>query len=90
MLRLIASALRDVGSGPREAFILFAIEGFSIEEIAAITGRHADGVVAAIAVAREHLRKAPGVAQRAQGRRVQDKRMQDKRMQEKIAPFGAA
>jgi hypothetical protein len=36
------------------------------------------------------LRKAPGVAQRAQGRRVQDKRMQDKRMQEKIAPFGAA
>jgi hypothetical protein len=41
-------------------------------------------------VAREHLRKAPGVAQRAQGRRVQDKRMQDKRMQEKIAPFGAA
>jgi len=36
-------------------------------------------------VAREHLRKAPGVAQRAQGRRVQDKRMR-----EKIAPFGAA
>ena len=34
MLRLIASALRDLGSGPREAFILHAIEGFSIDEIA--------------------------------------------------------
>ena len=33
MLRLIASALRDVGSGPREAFILHAIEGFTIDEI---------------------------------------------------------
>jgi DNA-directed RNA polymerase specialized sigma24 family protein/ribosome-associated translation inhibitor RaiA len=100
MLRLIASALRDVGSGPREAFILFAIEGFGIEEIAAITGRPADGVVAAIAAAREHLRKAPGVAQRGQVTRVQDKRMRDKRTHEprmqkkpapqKVAPFGAA
>jgi DNA-directed RNA polymerase specialized sigma24 family protein len=90
MLRLIASALRDVGSGPREAFILFAIEGFGIEEIAAITGRPAEGVVSAIAVAREHLRKAPGVAQREQGRRGQGKQMQEKRAQKKIAPLGAA
>ena len=33
LLRLIASALRDLGSGPREAFILHAVEGFSVEEI---------------------------------------------------------
>ena len=38
LLRLIASALRDLGSGPREAFILHALEGFSVEEIAGITG----------------------------------------------------
>src|SRR5579864_446429 len=37
LLRLIASALRDLGAGPREAFILHAIEGFSVEEIVAIT-----------------------------------------------------
>ena len=85
MLRLIASALRDVGPGPREAFILFAIEGFGIAEIAAITGQPEDGVVAFISVAREHLRKAPGVAQRVRGKRVQEKRVQ-----QKIVPFGAA
>jgi RNA polymerase sigma factor (sigma-70 family) len=75
MLRLIASALRDVGPGPREAFILFAIEGFGIEEIAAITGRPAEGVLASISAAREHLRKAPGLAQQGRG---------------KLVPFGAA
>jgi DNA-directed RNA polymerase specialized sigma24 family protein/ribosome-associated translation inhibitor RaiA len=75
MLRLIASALRDVGSGPREAFILYAIEGFAIEEIAAITGHPPEGVLASISVAREHLRKAPGVAPQGRGR---------------IVPFGAA
>ena len=37
-LRLIASALRDLGAGPREAFILHAVEGFTVEEIVAITG----------------------------------------------------
>jgi len=47
-------------------------------------------VLNSISVAREHLRKAPGVAQRAQGRRMQDKRMPEKRTPEKIAPFGAA
>lgn len=80
MLRLIASALRDVGSGPREAFILYAIEGFAIDEIAAITGRPAEGVLHSISVAREHLRKAPGLAPRGRGRIVQGK----------IVPFGAA
>jgi DNA-directed RNA polymerase specialized sigma24 family protein len=68
MLRLIASALRDLGSGPREAFILHAIEGFGIEEIVAITGHPADRVVAFISAARDHLRKAPGLAREFQGR----------------------
>jgi len=68
MLRLIASALRDLGSGPREAFILHAIEGFSIDEIMAITGLPADRVLAFISAAREHLRSAPGLAREFQGR----------------------
>jgi DNA-directed RNA polymerase specialized sigma24 family protein/ribosome-associated translation inhibitor RaiA len=68
VLRLIASALRNVGDGPREAFILYAIEGFAVEEIAAITGLPTSGVVASISIAREHLRRAPGLAQQFQGR----------------------
>jgi DNA-directed RNA polymerase specialized sigma24 family protein len=68
MLRLIASALRDLGSGPREAFILHAIEGFSIDEIMAITGLPAARVVDFISSAREHLRKAPGLSREFEGR----------------------
>lgn len=75
MLRLIASALRDLGSGPREAFILHAIEGFSVDEIMGITGLPADRVVTFISAAREHLRKAPGLTREFQGR---------------LAPTGAA
>jgi DNA-directed RNA polymerase specialized sigma24 family protein/ribosome-associated translation inhibitor RaiA len=75
MLRLIASALRDLGSGPREAFILNAIEGFTVDEIVAITGHPSDRVVTFISAARDHLRKAPGLAREFHGR---------------LAPTGAA
>lgn len=68
LLRLIASALRDLGSGPREAFILHAIEGFSVEEIAAITGHPGERVLALVSAARDHLRKAPGLAKQFEGR----------------------
>jgi len=68
MLRLIASALRDLGSGPREVFILNAIEGFTVDEIVAITGHPADRVLTFISAARDHLRKAPGLAREFQGR----------------------
>ena len=68
ILRLIASALRDLGSGPREAFILNAIEGFSVDEITVITGLPAERVLVFISVAREHLRKAPGLAREFRGR----------------------
>jgi len=70
MLRLIASALRDLGSGPREAFILNAIEGFGVEEISGITGQPADRVLTFISAARDHLRKAPGLAREFRGRFV--------------------
>ena len=68
VLRLIASALRDLGSGPREAFILHAIEGFSIDEIMGITGLPVDRVLTFISAAREHLRQAPGLAREFRGR----------------------
>jgi DNA-directed RNA polymerase specialized sigma24 family protein/ribosome-associated translation inhibitor RaiA len=68
MLRLIASVLRDLGSGPREAFILHAVEGFSVDEITAITSLPADRITAFISAAREHLRKVPGLAREFQGR----------------------
>jgi len=68
LLRLIASALRDVSSGSREAFILHAIEGFSVEEIAVITGQTSDRVHAFVSTARDHLRKAPELSGRFRGR----------------------
>ena len=68
LLRLIASALRDLGSGPREAFILHAVEGFTVEEITAITGQSAERVVNFVSAARDHLRKAPGLAKQFEGR----------------------
>ena len=70
LLRLIASALRDLGSGPREAFILHAIEGFSVDEIVAITGLPAERVLAFVSAARDHLRKMPGLAKQFPGRFV--------------------
>jgi len=68
LLRLIASALRDLGSGPREAFILHAVEGFSIDEIVGITGLPAERVLGFVSAARDHLRKAPGLVKQFQGR----------------------
>lgn len=68
IMRLIASSLRDLGSGPREAFILYALEGFTVDEIGAITGHPADRILAFISSARDHLRKAPGLAREFQTR----------------------
>ena len=70
LLRLIASALRDLESGPREAFILHAVEGFTVEEIVAITGQPEELVLAFVSAARDHLRKAPGLAKQFEGRFV--------------------
>jgi DNA-directed RNA polymerase specialized sigma24 family protein/ribosome-associated translation inhibitor RaiA len=67
MMRVIATALRGAGAGPREAFILYAIEGFAIEEIAVITAQPPDRVLTCISSAREHLRKSPGLSQQLRG-----------------------
>lgn len=59
MLHLVEVALRGTERSAREAFILQALEGFTDEEIAAITDRNPDDVRASVQVAREHLRKSP-------------------------------
>ncbi len=59
MLRLVELALRGTDRSAREAFILQAIEGFTEEEIAAITDRKPADVRASVNAACEHLRKSP-------------------------------
>ena len=68
MMRLIASALRDVSPVHREAFILHAMEGFGVDEISAITGAPPDRVSNSISAARDHLRKSPSFVGQFKGR----------------------
>lgn len=55
---LVHFALRGAHDDEREAFILHALEGFSVDEIAAITDRKPEQVREAIHRAREKLRRA--------------------------------
>ena len=68
MMRLIASALRDVIPAHREAFILHAIEGFGVDEISAITGSPTELVLSSISAARDHLRQSPSLVRHFKGR----------------------
>jgi DNA-directed RNA polymerase specialized sigma24 family protein len=68
MMRLIASALRDVVPAQRESFILHAVEGFGVDEISAITGTPPDRVLKSISAVRDHLRKLPTFARQLKGR----------------------
>ena len=45
-------------------------EGFSVDEIVAITGLPAERVLAFVSAARDHLRKMPGLAKQFPGRFV--------------------
>ena len=58
LIELVERSLRDAGREQREAFILYTIEGFTVEEIADISNRSAEQVRAAIRAAREHLQTA--------------------------------
>lgn len=62
MIGLVQAALHGVDRVDREAFLLYGIEGFSLPEIAVITGRHPEAVNESIDRTREHLRNAPSVA----------------------------
>jgi DNA-directed RNA polymerase specialized sigma24 family protein len=56
MISLVQFALRRAKRPDREAFILFAIEGFSLKEIATIVDRSPEHVRQSIHSAREALR----------------------------------
>jgi DNA-directed RNA polymerase specialized sigma24 family protein/ribosome-associated translation inhibitor RaiA len=58
MFTLVQFALGGTSAQDRETFILHALEGFSIDEIAGITSRRPEEVQLAIGRAREKLRRA--------------------------------
>ena len=64
MMTLVQYAVAGASRHDREAFILHAIEGFMIEEVAAITDRKTDEVLASIHSVRERLRRSPPLANR--------------------------
>jgi DNA-directed RNA polymerase specialized sigma24 family protein/ribosome-associated translation inhibitor RaiA len=69
MITLVQVALHDAQRVDRESFILHVMEGFSVEEIAAITDRKPDEVWNSIAIAREHLRHFAPLVGRWQSRK---------------------
>ncbi len=62
MFALVQAALRGADRTDREAFLLYGIEGFSLGEIAAITGRHPEAVRESVQRARDCVRSAPSIA----------------------------
>ena len=74
MVKLVQFALEGASQSDREAFILHAIEGFSQDEIAAITDRSLQDVGASITAAREHLRRSPPLADRFKDKLLQRSR----------------
>jgi RNA polymerase sigma factor (sigma-70 family) len=66
MMALVHGALRDVDRTDREAFLLYGIEGFSLNEVASITGRHPEAVRESVERARDCVRKTPTVARELQ------------------------
>jgi RNA polymerase sigma factor (sigma-70 family) len=58
MIAMVEAALLGTSKEDREAFLLYAVEGFTPEEIAAISDRSVDQVRSSVNTAREHLRRA--------------------------------
>ena len=57
MIGLVEVALMSASREDREAFLLFAVEGFTLEEISAISDRSVEQVRHGILRARDHLQK---------------------------------
>jgi RNA polymerase sigma factor (sigma-70 family) len=62
IIAMVDLALRGAEREQREAFVLYALEGFSVEEIAAISDRKPEDVRAAVGAARDLLRNAMPVS----------------------------
>jgi RNA polymerase sigma factor (sigma-70 family) len=59
---LVQVALEGVDRVDREAFLLYGMEGFSLDEVSSITGRHPEAVSDSVQRARECVRSAPNLA----------------------------
>jgi len=71
VMGMIETALRNARHQDREAFILFTMEGFTVQEIAVITERKPEEVRTSIAKAREQLRKALPVAEQLRNKLIE-------------------
>ena len=67
VIALVQAALGGADRSDREAFLLYGIEGFSLAEIAAITGRHPEAVRESVQRARDCVRSAPSIANEFHG-----------------------
>jgi len=70
LIKLVQVALRDAKRSDREVFILHAVEGFTQEEIAAITNHTLEEVHASVHKARQHLQRALPIKTLFKGRSV--------------------
>jgi RNA polymerase sigma factor (sigma-70 family) len=68
MYKLVQYALAGSRPGDREAFLLYAIEGFTVDEVAVITDHKTEQVHSSIKAVREHLRRSPPIANRFRNR----------------------
>jgi RNA polymerase sigma factor (sigma-70 family) len=74
MVALVQLALAGAAPQDRETFVLHAIEGFTVEEIAAITDRNREEIEQSIARARERLRAGFATKNPFQKRLLQETR----------------
>ncbi len=75
ILALVEASLVRTAPPDREAFVLYAVEGFSVEEIAAATDRRPEQVRASISKARDHLKKVLPVSRAFRERLLQHSRI---------------
>ena len=68
MVSLVQYALEGLDRNDREVFLLHGIEGFTVEEISAITDRKPTEVESSISIARDHLRRSAPIASRFKDR----------------------
>ena len=73
LMTMVERALRGAMPQQREAFLLFTMEGFRPAEIAVITQRTAEQVLADISIAREHLRRSLVAAGERRQKQVADR-----------------
>ncbi|HKS72499.1 MAG TPA: sigma factor-like helix-turn-helix DNA-binding protein [Terriglobales bacterium] len=71
MVNLVHFALAGVDRTTREVFLLHGIEGFTVEEISAITDRKPSEIESSISAARAHLRRFAPIADRYKERLLQ-------------------